>query len=459
MEQLKIKDKTSKFYPIRRFLAGDVFALFVMAFGLVFVCTDQFVLGSLIFSFLFSVVIILSDDMVTAFFPFMILCTFSIQAFNSWPQYKKILPLFMVPILAGVFHGVVYRNKEKTKRGELFLPIAAVSIAVAFGGVGILPWREYFSPVSIVYMFGLGLLMLLVYVHFRGHIAPGKNYTENIDIRIGKMMSGVAAFIFIEIIEFYLQHWDKVLKNHGIIFMQWRNNASTMLMIALPFVFYMASKKFSYIFIAFASVISFVLSGSRSGLVFGLFEFVVLMIFFAINDKKHRKAYIGLFVLMVLGAVIIMPKLVGLMSYTVKRFKAADQYSVRLRHWARAIDDFKANPIFGRGLAYMGNRDVHPSKKGALCWYHNSVLQVIGSFGLTGVIAYLYQAKERVKLLRNRNTLFGKTIFLSILSLELMSLVNPGVFSPLYLLYLTVLLIIAENYIPKKDKGVSLTNG
>ena len=94
----------------------------------------------------------------------------------------------------------------------------------------------------------------------------------------------------------------------------------------------------------------------------------------------------------------------------------------------------------------MGNRDVHPSKTGALCWYHCSVLQVIGSFGLIGIVAYSYQMIERLKLFKSRNSLFGKSVFFSFLSLEFMSLVNPGVFSPLYLFYLTVLLIIIENY-------------
>lgn len=39
------------------------------------------------------------------------------------------------------------------------------------------------------------------------------------------------------ILEYYGEHLDKVLSTHGLLAFQWRNNASTFLIFALPFAF------------------------------------------------------------------------------------------------------------------------------------------------------------------------------------------------------------------------------
>ena len=58
----------------------------------------------------------------------------------------------------------------------------------------------------------------------------------------------------------------------------------------------------------------------------------------------------------------------------------------------------------------------------------------------------------RIKFFIGEKSLFAKTVFISFIGLELMSLVNPGIFAPLYLIIITVFFVIVEQYkFPKKE--------
>ena len=80
-----------------------------------------------------------------------------------------------------------------------------------------------------------------------------------------------------------------------------------------------------------------------------------------------------------------------------------------------------------------------------MCWYHSSPFQVIGSFGIVGIAAYGYIFVARIVYFARRNTLTNKFIFIAYIGMQLMSLVNPGLFSPVpYLLMMTLLFVIMD---------------
>lgn len=440
------KDKTSKLYPFRKFMAGDIALVLQFLAAFVVILFDAYIPGALLFGVLFTVILLLSDDLVSVFPTFMAALCFVIQAQNTYNKFIVFLPFIIVPVMAGVFHAIVYMNPYKTKMGVLFVPMLMISFTNFLGGLGTITASEYFSTTSLTYMFSLGFMIVIMYWAFSGHIGPGKNYTDHMDERMAKLMCAVTAFLILAVLEQYTEHWTEFTAHPGILYMQWRNNGCTLLMIAMPFTFYMALKKFPYIILSFGSMIAMVLSGSRGGLIMGGIEFVILLILYVLMDKEHRKI-IGLIVLsFFLLVAVLLPKLITFMSYTAGRFTSASQYNVRLGLWKRSIQDFKANPIFGRGLGYRGNRDIHPSKTATLCWYHSSLPQVWGSFGLLGLFTYGYQMKVRLQFLNSKKSLFGRTVFLSFIGLELMSLVNPGIFASVYLVIITTLFIVLEQY-------------
>ncbi len=439
-------DESSKLTPFRKFMAGDYALGIEFLAALIIISLNAYIPGALLFGVLLTVTLLLSDDLVSTFPIFMLALCFVIQAENTYNQFIVYLPIIIAPVLAGIVHAYVYRNDKMGAPGMLYLPMILVSITVLLGGLGTITMKEYFSTTSLSYMFALGFMIVIIYRAFSGHIGPGKNYTEKMDERIAKLFCAVALFLILASIEGYIEHIDAFKAHPGILYFQWRNNGCTLLMMAMPFSFYMATKKFPYIWIAFGSVLAFVLLGSRGGMILGGLEFLILFVLFWAYDREHR-TILG----WVIGSVLLivafgMPKLMDLLSYTSSRFTDASQYSIRLGLWRRSITDFKTNPIFGRGLGYMGNRDLHPSKTATLCWYHSSLPQVWGSFGLTGIAAYGYQLYMRFKFFREHRSLFGRAVFASFLGLELMSLVNPGIFAPVYLVIITVLFVVVEQY-------------
>lgn len=453
------KDEESVLYPFRKFMAGDVALLIQFVLAFIVVLFHAYVPGALFFGILLTLVLLLSDDVVSAFPTFMMALCFLIQAQNSYNQFIIYLPFLFVPTFAGVMHAVVYKNPCKTKMGSLFVPMVIVSIVDILGGLGTITAKEFFSTTSLSYMFALGFMIVIIYWAFSGHIGPGKNYTNHMDDRIAKLFCAVAAFLLLSVLEAYAANWSAFTAHPGILYLQWRNNACTLLMIALPFTFYMALKHFSYIILSFGSMLAMLLSGSRGGLILGGIEFVFLLIVYYLFDREHRTV-----INWVVGSLFVIlafciPRLMDFMSYTSGRFTSMSQYSVRIGLWRRSIKDFLTNPIFGRGLGYMGNRDIHPSKTATLCWYHSSLPQVWGSFGLCGLAAYGYQFHARMNLLRENHSLFGRTVLASFFGLELMSLVNPGIFAPVYLVIITVLFIILEQYsFPNMEVKVTFTD-
>ncbi|MBO4446207.1 MAG: O-antigen ligase family protein [Clostridia bacterium] len=441
---------------VREFLTSDLFNIIMFVLAAVIICIDQ-MLGtpvyyglSVLFGFLTFAVLMLTDDFISVLCPGLMLMSFVIQYKNSYDAYMHYM--WGAPILgfAFLFHIFISRKKfefKKPKDLKLFWPYVAASVAMILGGVGIMTSAEYFAKINIVNAILLGPFALLLYVVLSGVTGPGKNYTEHMDERISKVFITVAVFLIFAVFEYYAEHWSNYVSDPNILQFQWRNNACTLLMIAMPFSFYMAKKKhFAYILVAIMNCVAFVLSGSRGGLVFGAIEFLILLIYFAKKDEAHRKYYIGILSLGVVAVAAVALKFSSMFSNTFERFVSYKENFRRLGLWQRSVEDFKANPIFGRGVGYQGNRDLHPSKIGALCWYHSSLPQVWGSMGIAGILAYGYRFVSVVRTFAKRTDLFAKTVFLSFIGLELMSLVNPGIFAPAYLFIITILFVIAEQY-------------
>ena len=449
LSELRNTGESSKLYPLRKFFAGDVFCLLLVMVSFIIICFNWVIPGAFLMAFIASIVLILSDDIVSIFLPGLLIASFSIQAEDSLWDYLALAPFGALVIFAIPFHHIFYRERDKSKvkrPGALLFPMILVSITNFLGGLGTLPAKSYFSETSLVYMFGLGFMIVIVYFLNYNHLGEGKNYTDRIDLRISKIACYMMLFLILATMEGYVERWAKFIEAPGILYFQWRNNASTMIMLAMPFAFYMSARKFYYILLPFLSYAAMIFLGSRGGLILGGLELLGLLTIDLVLDKKHRRMLAGILAVIFLGFLFLFPQIEKLMAYTLERMTAADQYSVRLGLWRRSIDDFKSNPLFGMGLGYMGNRDIHPSKVASLCWYHSSLPQVWGSFGLVGLATYGYQMYCRAKFLASKHSMFGFTVIASFGALELMSLVNPGIFTMWFLLIISMEFFILEKY-------------
>ena len=457
MEKIfKSEQSLKRIEKIRAFLLSNEWMAILFCLAGVFTSVGAFfpdknveVIGTIVFCYILGFCICLSDDIMAGLAPFSLTSLVAIKCYDSFDIFMGYI-WYLIPLAGFVlFHLIAYRKKLTTK-GTQFKPMLFVSIAILLGGLGFISTKEYFAPTSLYHMFGLGFAMLFVYAYFFAHIEVKRNYSL-ID-HVTKVMVLTGCFATFMVISFYIININDVIDRQGLLYLQWRNNCSTILMITIPFAFFMANKKSYATVFGFFFYFAMLLTGSRGGMVFGSVEIVMCIVMYMLYDKRRRLAYAIICACILFGFLAFAPQITEFLGYTIDRlfnaingFLMGESTEVRAAHYARGINDFLSHPILGTGLGYMGNRDVHASVDFALCWYHCAPIQVCASFGIVGIITFAYQFIKRNMLIWRKATLFNMTIFLSYISLEMMSLVNPGVFCPMpYLLYVTLFMVLVE---------------
>lgn len=446
----------NRIQELRAFLLSDkwMVVLFCLA-GIITTVSAYFpeakieIPGTIFFAYIIGFTIVISNDLMAGLIPFMFTYLIAIKCYDSFDDFMqyKWLAVPLIPMI--LFHLIAYW-KPLTTKGTQFKPMVFVSASILLGGIGFISPEEYFAPTSLYHMLGLGFGMVFIYSYFYAHISVRKDYS--LLHMLTKIMVLTGCFASFMVISYYLININEVLDTGGIIYLQWRNNCSTILMITMPFAFLMANKKSYATVFGFIFYLAILLTGSRGGMVFGSVEIVMCIVMYMLYDRRRRLAYVIICLCLAFGFLAFSPQITEFLGHTLDRlfnavngFLMGEQTEVRAIHYARGINDFLTQPIFGTGLGYMGNRDVHASKEFALCWYHCEPIQIAASFGVVGIVAFVYQFIRRNMLIWRKATLFNMTIFLSYISLEMMSLVNPGILCPLpYLLLITLFMVVVE---------------
>lgn len=397
-------------------------------------------LGLLLFSSVIMLSLVFCKDLIATTFPFLLTCLMVIKCYDSFDRFVKLAWLVIPFIIVIVFHFTHY--KKPLRIGKSFWGLLAVSVAVILGGAGKITASEYFSPVSLFNVFGLGLGMLLAYLLMKSQFS----YSDAYDFheRFSYILSMVGLFGCFMVLSYYVENYELVLNTGKVLNFQWRNNVSTFLMIMMPFPFYLSTKKHAWIWGGILSYACILLAGSRGGTLFGSIEFMLCMAFVLGCDEKKRKHN-----LIIVGSLIVIvfaffEPLRDFFSITIHKIMESDQ-DVRVHLYKRAIEDYLSSPIFGQGIGYFGNNDLWEPKKFALNWYNSLPLQILGSLGTVGFLAYGVQWFIRAKILFVNFNPFKQTLLISYLGIFMMSLVNPGEFVPIPYGFIVVLLfVVAE---------------
>jgi hypothetical protein len=403
------------------------------------------VAGLFLFLGLFSALMALCDNLLATSASFLIASVFLAKMTDSYALFVPYWWVVFFPAGAMLFHFIFYR--KPLRRGKAFWALLAVSVAITVGGLGAISPAEYFSGGALFHVGALGFGMLLTYVLLFSHVredAGGKQLSAF----FSNLMLAVGLFACFMVFQYYVEHLSLVIEKKELLTFQWRNNVSSVLMLTMPFPFYLALRRPGTLLAGLAMFLAILLTGSRGGLLFGTVELLMCLSFLCFNDKKRRWIYLSVCGLALLAGLLNIDKLIGFISPTLLRLLRiffGREKEVREELYARAVQDFLRNPVFGVGIGYMGNRDIHASKEFALCWYHCAPLQIIGSMGIVGAVAYIYQGVVRCGIFLRQRSAFHLTLLLAWVAIEMMSLVNPGVFAPLpYLLLVTMFVVIAE---------------
>lgn len=438
-----------------RIFTSNLFCLLMFALSVGVIVTGAHVAGLLITCTLVTVILLLCDDIKTTTVPVLCAAVFLSQCYDSYNTFIK-FAWIAVPVAAAlIFNFIAYRKKFKL--GLTFYGLCAVSVAVTFGGVGSISASEYFAGASLYSIAGLGVGMLFAYIIVK---------SRYVDTEERSAFSAIARALYLMgLLVCFLVIWeysDKIfylIEKFEFPIVRSSNNFATYLMFALPIPFYYSIKNKWHIPVAFFMYICLLLIGSRGGILMGSIELVICLIAMIFCDKRYRLLYIVLALLCIVAGIVGFEYLMKLSEFSTSGFISSGEPRSRLL--ARAIEDFKSSPIFGKGLGYMGNSDIYNPVKGALPWYHMMIPQIFASMGLVGVLCYGFCFYTRGRAIIKKLSPMTVALGLSYVGVFLMSQVNPGEFCPIpYQLLAVMIFVIIENMPPikKTEKNTNKTD-
>jgi len=416
-----------------RVFLNRYFMLFLFCAATLITVQGYEVGGAVAFAVVICLGLVLCDDIMAIALPLLLMCAFLTKCYDSSATFMKFIWFVIPAVSAFVFHFVVYKGRFTV--GKSVWGLLAVSVALTVGGIGCISAGEYFSGSALYHTFFLGFVMILMYLMVKSQLSRKRDY--DITEMFIKLLyiTGLFACVMVAVHALPLTQFRGGLKLTNDF--QPSNNLSTLLMFALPCPFFFVPKSRWHLISPCIMLAAMIFSGSRSGLLLGVVEFVICIIVSAVWDKPRRFFYVCALVGIIAVGIAMRGRIFNVLdSMGLYPFVKEDETRVRLID--RAFELFKKYPVFGHGLGFKGNYDIYSPKTGALGWYHMMIPQIIGSLGAVGIVAYLYQAVMHVwigarAIRRSSAQARGAviTLLLSYLGVLMMSQVNPGLFCPL----------------------------
>lgn len=422
---------------LRRFFNSELFYVFETLFACLLVVMRQEVIGAVIFVALISLLLIVCEDILPTTLPFLLLCTFTTNCYDSFDTFIGYAVYAPVVVAALIAHFVVYRGT--LKMGESVYGICLVSIAVLLGGVGDFTLKQYVS--GAYYIFGLGAGMIFAYMLMKSAFSARRGY--DVRMKFAAVMTLVGVLCSFMIATGYVRRYLHLSTGAYTIGFS-PNNLATLLMFAMPFPIYLSRKQLPIVILTPVFLAMLCLTKSRGGLIFGCMEFFICCLYWVCMGKKHKTERI-IYCVAALGAVACAFGRVVLDMLQDRIFADGVIISnVRFTMFGQALDNFYKRPFVGTGILDESIWYSDTKKQGAMTWYHMMIPQVVGSMGLIGIVAYGFQILQRVKLTFQKRSTWSLALGISYLGLLMMSQVNPGEFCPLPFGLLAVLLFIFQ---------------
>ncbi len=342
------------------------------------------------------------------------------------------LAVGLVPLFSAMIYNIV-RHKKKFRFSGVFIPMLAVSLAVTVGGAFAISREEYFEIGNLYYVLFLGFFMTalcaVIFTLWDGESA------DKLGGEFVCAMSHSGIFLGAVLLLYYVLNLSEFEQTKQIVEIlahnPFRNVAVSYYIMTMPFVFYCAREKTRYMLGGVLVYVACLLSGSRMGLLFGSAQFFICMVYFIVTAKKRKWLYAGVLAALVAGVLIMKDEI---LYFYLGRTEFGDGFismgESRIEMMRRSVIDFLDAPIFGQGLGYTGNEDCYKPDLFEMNWYHNFVCQIVGSLGIAGILAYMYQFYYRLELLLKRTSSFGWLICLMYVGVLMTGIVDTSIFTP-----------------------------
>ena len=465
-------DKSIVVRLLNRFVSSNlcVFVLAALA-GLAFTFSREF--EFYVFVIIYGLYVGLFADDLSPLMPLFIFCYVTPSPSNNpgsttdsvfYGASGTFLLIFVLTVVFLIFVRIANDRNMGLKKlffKKRFMTFGILLLGAAYMLSGIL-WERYdeFATRNLVFASLQFLSVFLLYFIFSATVDWSRfrvNYLVCIGIAVGLLVSYELLWVYANngIIT------DGVI-NRGRIETGWgiRNNIGAIITLAIPFPFYFATKKLfpaPWILIGCALFVGAILSCSRASALCAIGIFGLSYLIMLVNARNKFGAYFTTVVLLVglvVFVVIFWEEIVKLFSGIMKIYEYVDGDLVvndqdRIKNYKLGIKAFLDQPIFGKTF-YPTDADIYDaatldsfSSFFPPRW-HNTIIQMLASCGLVGIIAYAIHRLSTVVVLVKRRSLVNVTIGLSILVFLLMSLLDCHFFNIGPTLFYSTMLAVME---------------
>ena len=464
---------------LRSFLHSVWYIVFV---ALLMVCSNVFSLEvPVFFAFLvLGLLVVLFDDDLKGVIP-VCCCAYMSTSYANNPSFNvgssvfydpafKLQLIFIIVVaviaLGGRLITLIVNGEKKKKMPRLTIGFLALGAALVLGGL----FSSYYDLRTA--FFGFVILASLCGLYFLFYYGVKWKETKIDYFAYLFMIIGLA--LFFEIIGIYvlsdffkpdaLYYHDRAALQTG-----WGmyNNIGCVLAMSIPAALYLAATKkhgWAYMIASLFLAFELVISQSRNSMLFGGCIYGVGLIIALVKSSKRERIFnlivLGVALALVCAGVIVLAvvfreKMNGFFSSMMKLGFFSD--NSRFNLYRDGLVQFTEEPFLGIGFYQCkafrwGNLSENaflPPR------YHNTVLQMLISCGVFGLVCYLFHRFQTVWMLFRRPTMEKTFIALCISGLLLTSLVECHFFSFGPGMLYAVLLACAEGSDIKRKEDTS----
>ncbi|MGN0797804.1 MAG: O-antigen ligase family protein [Christensenellales bacterium] len=411
-----------------------------------------FAMGTLII--LMSAALIFCEDATPSFVIFSFICMMPLGFYGAHMEdffHMWWVALFLIPSF--IVHMILY-PAPRIKADTMFWAIALYAIALLLGGVGFISAHDYFKISSLYYVILLGPGMLCFYIFYQTYVT--RDVAANVDYFARAMVGLGITIILIWISQYFVEHMAG--RPVGIFFpyRQFKNNLGNYTLLSMPFAFYLAIKRRGFksailFLIGLLQYIAIILSACRGGTVAATFVLPFMLVYsFAKSNKSNRMIYAALiFIVLLITGILIAINYQAAYDKILSFIQSGS--SGRDILYEEAWRNFLSNPINGVGIGYINPNPYKPQQEMTMYWYHSTILQVIASMGIIGLVAWLFMTIVRLGVLLKKDA-FNIFMLLAFLGFEAYSMVNTGDFSPLpFTTMLTFMFVLCAKHNAAND--------
>lgn len=351
----------------------------------------------------------------------------------SFSQLYILVPLVLLVVASAIYHFIkVHKpNGKQFSKSQLFLGYLIVAFSGIIGGLGY-PGQ---TIVNVILAFSVGLALFGLYALLYKCTSNESKYT------VYKSIVFLCIVIIAQMLTYCMRTENlQFALSVKAMSLGWAitNSIAVVLAMGIPLCFYLASKhKFQFGYMLLASIFyAFIfLTHSRSMMAAGTaIYFVCLVLSFVKLNKWQAAAHL----LLVVGVGIF-----AALNLYEELFEQFLIYGIggngREALYTYYFQKFKDNKWFGMGFF----TDTEFQADG-MVRVHNTILQILASTGIVGVLTFLPMYYQRYKLLFSNFSWFKVFAIISYAAFAAYGLVDCAIISSYKLIIVYLLLFAVE---------------